>query len=298
MGTHSTSVYFEMLWNRISFLALRLEKKKIFCKYDIPIEFGDLTSGSNLIFWFKLDTAGLLVLSNSYRKPSHLTLCQSSSSFFRLLITLQLSLPNNLLSVEIIMILASALMWTYSESDYYLEPHLFARGKETMKTTSTDLLEKKRAVICHILLDALMLYPVKGFYSIEVPFCSFHVWILSGVNSVSLWVMLKDAGAGGWITTFARCITSDMVINIGETMAVALQPIQKVSTMKKPVMKQRRVVVTGMGVVTPLGYDPDIFYNNLLDGVSGISEIETFDCAQFPTVGLAFPFYFTCILFV
>ncbi|XP_030530473.1 3-oxoacyl-[acyl-carrier-protein] synthase II, chloroplastic-like isoform X2 [Rhodamnia argentea] len=71
--------------------------------------------------------------------------------------------------------------------------------------------------------------------------------------------------------------------NSGETMAVALQPVQKVSTMKKPVMKQRRVVVTGMGVVTPLGHDPDIFYNNLLDGVSGISEIETFDCAQFPT---------------
>ncbi|KAI3430092.1 Beta-ketoacyl-[acyl-carrier-protein] synthase I [Psidium guajava] len=71
--------------------------------------------------------------------------------------------------------------------------------------------------------------------------------------------------------------------NSGETMAVALQPVQKVSTMKKPVMKQRRVVVTGMGVVTPLGHDPDIFYNNLLDGVSGISEIETFDCARFPT---------------
>jgi len=38
-----------------------------------------------------------------------------------------------------------------------------------------------------------------------------------------------------------------------------------------------------MGVVTPLGHDPDVFYNNLLEGVSGISEIEAFDCAQFPT---------------
>ncbi|KAL1059671.1 hypothetical protein V6Z11_1Z017600 [Gossypium hirsutum] len=37
-----------------------------------------------------------------------------------------------------------------------------------------------------------------------------------------------------------------------------------------------------MGVVTPLGHEPDVFYNNLLEGVSGISEIETFDCAQFP----------------
>ncbi|CAJ1940558.1 unnamed protein product [Sphenostylis stenocarpa] len=69
----------------------------------------------------------------------------------------------------------------------------------------------------------------------------------------------------------------------GKTMAVALQPAQEVTTIKKPPTKQRRVVVTGLGVVTPLGHDPDIFYNNLLDGVSGISEIETFDCAEFPT---------------
>ncbi|XP_042429938.1 3-oxoacyl-[acyl-carrier-protein] synthase II, chloroplastic-like isoform X2 [Zingiber officinale] len=45
----------------------------------------------------------------------------------------------------------------------------------------------------------------------------------------------------------------------------------------------RRVVVTGMGVVTPLGHDPDIFYNNLLEGISGISEIEAFDCSSYPT---------------
>ncbi|KAG7021990.1 3-oxoacyl-[acyl-carrier-protein] synthase II, chloroplastic [Cucurbita argyrosperma subsp. argyrosperma] len=38
-----------------------------------------------------------------------------------------------------------------------------------------------------------------------------------------------------------------------------------------------------MGVVTPLGHDLDVFYNNLLEGVSGISEIEAFDCSQFPT---------------
>ena len=69
-------------------------------------------------------------------------------------------------------------------------------------------------------------------------------------------------------------------------MAVAVQPSKEVATKKKPVTKQRRVVVTGMGMVTPLGHDPDVFYNNLLEGVSGISEIEAFDCAQFPTVDL------------
>ncbi len=40
---------------------------------------------------------------------------------------------------------------------------------------------------------------------------------------------------------------------------------------------QRRVVVTGQGVVTSLGHTPDEFYNNLLAGKSGISMIEGWD---------------------
>ncbi|TKY72905.1 3-oxoacyl-of acyl-carrier-protein synthase II [Spatholobus suberectus] len=75
-------------------------------------------------------------------------------------------------------------------------------------------------------------------------------------------------------------------------MAIALQPTQEATTMRKPPMKQRRVVVTGMGVVTPLGHDPHVFYNNLLEGVSGISKIDTFDCAKFPTVNcISFKLY-------
>ncbi|KAL5218219.1 hypothetical protein ABZP36_018903 [Zizania latifolia] len=69
----------------------------------------------------------------------------------------------------------------------------------------------------------------------------------------------------------------------GITMAVALHPERGAVESKKPDIKQRRVVVTGMGVVTPLGHDPDEFYNNLLKGVSGISEIEAFDCSKYPT---------------
>ncbi|RRT43833.1 hypothetical protein B296_00015408, partial [Ensete ventricosum] len=69
----------------------------------------------------------------------------------------------------------------------------------------------------------------------------------------------------------------------GKVMAVALEPTKELTEKKKRHIKKRRVVVTGMGVVTPLGHDPDVFYNNLLEGVSGISEIETFDCSSFPT---------------
>lgn len=45
----------------------------------------------------------------------------------------------------------------------------------------------------------------------------------------------------------------------------------------------RRVVVTGMGVVTALGDQVDVFNSNLLEGVSGVTEIESFDCSEFPT---------------
>ncbi|KAI3524846.1 hypothetical protein L1887_03513 [Cichorium endivia] len=69
----------------------------------------------------------------------------------------------------------------------------------------------------------------------------------------------------------------------GETMAIALQPSMETMTKKKPPMPQRRVVVTGMGVETSIGHTPDEFYNNLLEGVSGISEIEAFDCSNYPT---------------
>ncbi|CAM8917599.1 unnamed protein product [Rhodiola kirilowii] len=76
---------------------------------------------------------------------------------------------------------------------------------------------------------------------------------------------------------------ANRAVRSGEAMTVAVQPAEEVTSKKKHSSTQRRVVVTGLGVVSPVGHEPDVFYNNLLDGVSGISEIETFDCAQFPT---------------
>lgn len=69
-------------------------------------------------------------------------------------------------------------------------------------------------------------------------------------------------------------------------MAIAVQPAKQVEEKRRTNMKQRRVVVTGMGIVSPLGHAPDVFYSNLLEGVSGISEIENFDCANYSTVYL------------
>ena len=42
-------------------------------------------------------------------------------------------------------------------------------------------------------------------------------------------------------------------------------------------MKDRRVVITGMGLISPLGQDLEIFWDNLLSGRSGIGDITRFD---------------------
>ncbi|HEY5346290.1 MAG TPA: beta-ketoacyl-ACP synthase II [Verrucomicrobiae bacterium] len=45
----------------------------------------------------------------------------------------------------------------------------------------------------------------------------------------------------------------------------------------------RRVVVTGMGVVTPLGHDLDTFWQNLITSQCGIDKISAFDTSAFAT---------------
>ncbi len=45
----------------------------------------------------------------------------------------------------------------------------------------------------------------------------------------------------------------------------------------------RRVVITGMGVVTPLGNELETFWQNLLAGRSGISRITRFDTTEYDT---------------
>ena len=42
-------------------------------------------------------------------------------------------------------------------------------------------------------------------------------------------------------------------------------------------MNDRRVVITGLGVVSPVGNDLDTFWNNLRNGVSGIEMLDAFD---------------------
>lgn len=46
---------------------------------------------------------------------------------------------------------------------------------------------------------------------------------------------------------------------------------------------RRRVVVTGIGMVAPLGHSADDFWTNLKEGKSGIGPISLFDATSFPT---------------
>lgn len=48
-------------------------------------------------------------------------------------------------------------------------------------------------------------------------------------------------------------------------------------------MELKRVVVTGMGAVTPLGHSAEETWNNLVNGVSGVAPITLFDATKFKT---------------
>jgi len=46
-------------------------------------------------------------------------------------------------------------------------------------------------------------------------------------------------------------------------------------------MEKKRVVVTGMGALTPIGNTLDEYWNNLINGVSGAAPIQQFDASKF-----------------
>jgi len=46
-------------------------------------------------------------------------------------------------------------------------------------------------------------------------------------------------------------------------------------------LSKRRVVVTGLGLLTPVGNDVTETWNNIQNGVSGIGLIDRFDTSEF-----------------
>ena len=47
-------------------------------------------------------------------------------------------------------------------------------------------------------------------------------------------------------------------------------------------MSKRRVVITGLGIVSPVGSTVDTAWRNVLDGKSGIGPITRFDVSAWP----------------
>ena len=47
--------------------------------------------------------------------------------------------------------------------------------------------------------------------------------------------------------------------------------------------KNERIVITGMGVISPLGHTVKDFWNNMISGKSGIKKIKSFDTSDLPT---------------
>ncbi|KAL6546403.1 3-oxoacyl-[acyl-carrier-protein] synthase I, chloroplastic [Orobanche minor] len=56
-----------------------------------------------------------------------------------------------------------------------------------------------------------------------------------------------------------------------------------VSAPKREMDPKKRVVITGMGLVSVFGNDVDAYYEKLLAGESGITPIDRFDASKFPT---------------
>ena len=46
-------------------------------------------------------------------------------------------------------------------------------------------------------------------------------------------------------------------------------------------MSEKRVVVTGLGVVTPVGETVEDFWNSLIEGRSSVKRIQSFDPSNF-----------------
>ncbi|KAH9713781.1 PKS KS domain-containing protein [Citrus sinensis] len=69
-----------------------------------------------------------------------------------------------------------------------------------------------------------------------------------------------------------------------KTMVVsAAQSEKEFFITKKKETGERRIVMTGLGAVTPLGDDAHLFHTSLVEGLTGISDIQGFDYSEFPT---------------
>lgn len=66
-----------------------------------------------------------------------------------------------------------------------------------------------------------------------------------------------------------------------KSKAVKAMASPTVTAPKREKDPKKRIVITGMGLVSVFGNDTDIFYDKLLEGKSGISLIDRFDASSY-----------------
>ena len=93
-------------------------------------------------------------------------------------------------------------------------------------------------------------------------------------------------------------MTAPAAVSLGAQLRSARAPVDKAAA--RPVARgcsrlvvragvgketdpKKRIVITGMGIASVFGNDPDTFYDALLAGRSGISLIDRFDTTDYPT---------------
>lgn len=73
-----------------------------------------------------------------------------------------------------------------------------------------------------------------------------------------------------------RALPGRVSVRAAATAAAAAAP-------RRETDPKKRVVITGMGLVSVFGNDVDAYYDRLLAGESGIGPIDRFDASKFPT---------------
>ena len=73
---------------------------------------------------------------------------------------------------------------------------------------------------------------------------------------------------------------------VGFILALKSRKIRAVATPnisapKRETDPRKRIVITGIGLVSVFGNDIDLFYDKLLEGQSGISQIDRFDASSY-----------------
>ncbi|KAI0496704.1 hypothetical protein KFK09_023028 [Dendrobium nobile] len=102
----------------------------------------------------------------------------------------------------------------------------------------------------------------------------------SGIKEHGLAPLLGGNKLASWTLGRRRNSPSSTSISSNKSKFIAMA-FPTIIAPKREKDPKKRIVITGMGLVSVFGTDTDEFYNKLLEGQSGISYIDRFDASSF-----------------